>query len=488
MDLQFRMVHKLFLAIFGGIAVTLIIMSLLVYWNVTRGFLNYVNKVEADALTDLLEPLQDEYTRQGSWGLLKKEEWRWRKMVQDHYHNQIRQERDRPAPDEARSMRPQSRRGRGARLPREQGKPGRVGPGQRVLLLDAQGKAVFGPRELVKESVRKAIQVEGETVGFLGLVPRKIITSELDQQFLKSQVKVLAWVILLLLGVAMGLSILLARHWGGRLRHLEEGAFALSLGKFETRLQDKGQDELASVARNFNNLALTLGENEKARQRWTADISHELRTPLAIFKGELEALQDGVRTYRPELLASLLSEVSCLTKLVEDLYELARADLGGLGYRKMTTDGLSILKQVTQGFEERIRQAGLTLEASLANGKPQMLFGDPDRLYQLFSNILANSLKYTDPGGVISVTCESTPGFFTVVVEDSYPGLQPDQCEAIFSRFYRGPNEVRSSQMGSGLGLAICRNIVQAHEGTIGAKPSQLGGLAIRISLPLKKG
>lgn len=220
------------------------------------------------------------------------------------------------------------------------------------------------------------------------------------------------------------------------------------------------------------------------RRAFMADISHELRTPLAILRGELEAIQDGVRKLTPESILSLQGEVATLTKLVDDVHQLSLSDEGALAYRKSQTDLVPLLELVSGNFRHRYAQHPLTLTLTLPDQAPQ--FGDPDRLMQLFTNLMENSLRYTDPGGTLHISLHQTPGGNVLHFDDSTPGISDAQREQIFERFYRAEGSRNRASGGSGLGLAICQNIVEAHDGTIVAEHSDAGGVRITVHLPDK--
>lgn len=215
-----------------------------------------------------------------------------------------------------------------------------------------------------------------------------------------------------------------------------------------------------------------------------ADISHELRTPLAILKGELEALQDGVRKPTIETLNSLLFEVTNLTKLVNDLHQLSLSDRGSLTYRKDFIDINEVILLAVASYRHTYQTKNITLLTELDDLSPLIVQADPDRLIQLFHNLLENSVRYTYSGGQLHISTQKGQNHVLISLEDSAPGLDSAQYEVVFQRFYRAENSRNRASGGSGLGLAICENIVEAHNGKISAMPSSLGGMKILIELP----
>lgn len=221
------------------------------------------------------------------------------------------------------------------------------------------------------------------------------------------------------------------------------------------------------------------------RRDFMADISHELRTPLAVLRGELEAIQDGVRKFTPETVASLQAEVGTLTKLVDDLHQLSMSDEGALAYQKAPVDLIPLLEVAGGAFRERFASRGLKLQFSLPDSIT--VFGDRDRLMQLFNNLLENSLRYTDSGGSLQISAGQRDKTVRLTFADSAPGVSDDQLQKLFERFYRTEGSRNRASGGSGLGLAICLNIVEAHNGRIIAAHSPFGGVSITVELPLER-
>ena len=287
--------------------------------------------------------------------------------------------------------------------------------------------------------------------------------------------------------VAVAISLPLARLPVRPLRKLAAATSHLSSGHYDVRVPVESDDEFGHLSRDFNALALSLDKNEQARRQFVADISHELRTPLTILGGEIEAIQDGIQELSLESIGSLQVEVFRINRLVEDLYQLALSDVGALAYRKSEVNVVEIITEtinrVTSQFEER----GVALTVFMPK-EPLFVFADAERLTQLFDNLLNNSQKYTDSGGTLDITVEQAHGAVTIDFKDSEPGVLEEERTKLFDRLYRVEGSRNRGTGGAGLGLAICRNIVEAHEGVIEALNSPLGGVWIRITLPLSGG
>jgi two-component system sensor histidine kinase BaeS len=289
---------------------------------------------------------------------------------------------------------------------------------------------------------------------------------------------------LVLLILVIIISIPLSRHFVKPIRRLEESMRLLNQGNFDVKLAVTGKDELASLSLNFNDLASTLEQNESSRNKWLANVSHELRTPLAIIKGEIEAMQDGIRPLNIENLSSLSEEVIHLQKLINDLGELSNAEIGAMRYQKQRLNLVNLVEQNLVRHQQYADQTNFKINIKLINSK-LLVWADETRINQLIDNIIKNSFKYTDSPGTINVELSTNDNNAVVIIEDSAPNVPEELLDNLFEHLYRVENSRNRKTGGSGIGLALCKNIVEAHQGTISAYQSPLGGIGIRCTLPL---
>lgn len=358
----------------------------------------------------------------------------------------------------------------------------------RLFLFDVDRSVIVGRPGAIEGAEMIPILVNGAEVGFLGVLPLREVSADRDLRFIERQAHFFYITLGVLILLAALVSVVLARHFSQRVGQVAGAARKLSSGDYATRVKPKGSDEIGQLAFDVNNLAHTLEESEEARRRWTADISHELRTPLAVLRGEIEALRDGVRQVDADTLESLHVEAVGLNKLVDDLYQLALSDIGALNYRKETMEPLDVLEHCASVFRGRAESRGLSLDYAHDDDLLVVMEGDRDRLLQLFTNILENSCRYTDAGGSIRIGFGYGQGRLRITLEDSAPGVAPELCEKLFERHFRTDESGRRERRGAGLGLAICKNIVEAHEGTIVARPSALGGVCVTVTFPARNG
>jgi two-component system sensor histidine kinase BaeS len=221
------------------------------------------------------------------------------------------------------------------------------------------------------------------------------------------------------------------------------------------------------------------------RQQWIADISHELRTPIAVLRSEIEAMLDGIRTPTLERVRSLHVDVLSLGKLVEDLYQLSLLDTSEPhDFPQERLNLTDILRDAAMGAETRLQEKSIRLLTRFDPDKPLTIRGSDARLFQLFSNLLANSYRYTDDNGCVEILAASQGDKVRVTIQDSAPGVPEAALPRLFERLFRVDKSRSRALGGSGLGLAICKTIAEAHGGTIQARHSPLGGLAIDMEFP----
>ncbi|MBI3145891.1 MAG: sensor histidine kinase efflux regulator BaeS [Pseudogulbenkiania sp.] len=454
---------KLFFAILFCCVVVALAIGAASRLSFKQGFLDYVSQRDAQRLETLKSSLVESYREEGSWGFLHGNERLWRRLARAEARPDRPPQRPDPLPHH------------GFRLP--------LPP---LTLLDAEGHVVVGSPNWQPDATRTALQLDGRRIGWLVSVPVSRLTNAADLRFQEGQLKA-GW-LFAVLGVllAAAVAVLLARFMLVPVKRLASALHQLATGDYSTRVQASSRDELGQLAGDFNRLARVLENNEQMRRHFMADISHELRTPLAVLRGELEAMEDGVRTPTPEALQSLQAEVATLSKLVDDLYELSLADVGALSYRMEVFDPVEVLQQALGAFGERLQSRSIALEIRIPPQAGWMIEADPQRLLQLFNNLLENAVRYTDPGGHLRVGVSRDGDRLHVDFQDSEPGVPAEALPRLFERLYRVESSRNRASGGAGPGLALCRSIVEAHGGTIEARPSPLGGLWISLTFPLR--
>ncbi|ABA87621.1 sensor histidine kinase [Syntrophotalea carbinolica DSM 2380] len=471
--------HRLFLAFLAAAGLVVASMFFITKFSFERSLLRYVNTTEQERLVRLEAMLETAYQDHGNWDFLRNNRRLWMHMLLSCRHEKpfpamLSEDRSRwlePPPPE----RP---------LPHVPPPPMQQNFDWRVTLLDAGKKPIFSSLAPGDKPRFSPLAIDHQIIGYLGLTPPKIIIDPHQQRFAQEQRRSMAIISLIVTTAAALLSLPLSRRMVKRITTLATATHRLAAGNYDIRVEAKSGDELGQLARDFNSLAKTLESNEHMRRRWVADISHELRTPLAVLRGEVEAVQDGVRLLTPQTLDTLHSEVLRLERLVSDLYELSLSDIGALQYRKTDIDLMEVLQQSLDAHLPQFTEKGLSLLAPSAQPEDLFIHGDPERLSQLFSNLLENSLRYTDANGQLQVTIEILEHAVQLNFRDSAPGVPPETLGRLFERLFRVEGSRNRKHGGAGLGLALCKNIVEAHNGSIEARPSTLGGLWVVVTLP----
>ncbi|MBL0946057.1 MAG: HAMP domain-containing protein [Hydrogenophaga sp.] len=478
---------KLFLAIAGANVVFVMAAYLIHAWSFDKGLVEYLNKADETRLQPLVTRLADGYRQQGSWDWIVGDRQRWFELSRETLGNgRMPRRPGEPAPmaagpGEAAPAGPPP-------LPRGEGRPPEGGPpptltiDPRLMLFDARRQLLMGPEGRAEQAVFKPIVVDNQTVGYLGYVPRLQMVASLERVFQAQQSRTYAAIALGLLVAVLINAALIARWLSGRLRQLGAGTAAVAQGDYGVRLPARGHDELAQLAQDFNHMAGSLQAAQQARQQWIADIAHELRTPLATLRAEIEALQDGVRRPDSANLDSLAQEVSRLTRLVEDLRLLSLSDLGALDYRFRPLDLGDFVASHLDDLHLPPAQA-LRVHTELAPGVA--VRADGDRLDQVLSNLMQNTLRYSTPPATLRVSVQRDGAQARLTWEDSAPGVPAASLPHLTDRLYRVDPSRSSESGGSGLGLAIASAIIEGHGGRMQASASALGGLRWDIWLPL---
>jgi two-component system, OmpR family, sensor histidine kinase BaeS len=462
---------KLFLALLATSMLAVLATSIAARISFVLGFLGYLNEQGIERIESVVPTLASAYEQHGSWDFLRRNPRAWFTLLANA-----------SAPARALSDGGHSGVSPFNRIPESE----LTGVSLRMALLDAERRFVVGNPDVGADAPMRPITVNGHAVGWIAVLPFQRVTAgagaHLQDRQLASTWAIGAGAVLLAALVA----VLLTHRLLGPIKQLTDATHRLAAGDFGTRLKVSSRDEIGRLSADFNRLALALEKNDQMRRAFMADVSHELRTPLAVLRGELEAIEDGVRELTPEMLKSLQGEVATLGKLVNDLYELSLADMGALTYRMADVDVAELLRFRLRGFADRLRERSITLETEVPNHE-LIVSGDETRLQQLFSNLIENSIRYTNAGGRFRVTCRGERERVVIDLQDSEPAVPAELLARLFDRFYRVEGSRSRHSGGAGLGLAICKSIVEAHQGTITARASPLGGLWISVTLPVPR-
>jgi signal transduction histidine kinase len=293
------------------------------------------------------------------------------------------------------------------------------------------------------------------------------------------------WLLLAALGsgvLAILLTLALSRRILAPVEALTGAVRRMGSGDLNARVAESGPDEIGVLARAFNSMAEALVRTEGLRRTLVTDVAHELRTPLTNLRCQIEALQDGLASPDPAALASLHEETLLLTRLVDDLQELALAESGGIPLRLLPLRLEEVVTAALAAMRAGARERGITLQADVPDRL--MVSADRERLGQVLRNLLANAATHTPDGGAISVTGDRAGDLVRLVVADTGTGIASEHLAHVFDRFYRAdPSRTRATG-GAGLGLAIVKQLVEAHGGTVTVASEPGQGTRVIVMLP----
>lgn len=310
--------------------------------------------------------------------------------------------------------------------------------------------------------------------------------------------------------VSLLVGVLIARSIALPLSRISQAAGAVAAGDYTQRVPETGPPEIRRVSASFNTMAGRVEASQQAIRDFVSNVSHELKTPLTSIKGFSQAIMEGAthdEAARRRAAGIIYEEASRMSRLVEDLLDLARIDSGQVVMHLTSLDLAQILSSTADRLLPQAVEKQIEVIRQWGNLPP--VIGDGDRLAQVFTNLLDNALRHTPPGGEITIAAQvardgipprrGTPhpvqtnaslpavkqgSVVQISISDTGPGIPPDDLARVFERFYQ-IDKSRKRGGGAGLGLAIIKEIIEAHHGSIDATSSVGVGTTFTISLPL---
>lgn len=502
---------KLFLSLAAIGFATVGIVAVTMIFSLHNGLQDFVNKREQKTLEPLTQLLASKYQENHSWDFLHNDPMR----LQDLFHQtDIHIKSDDRAPKETTDKAPPLPTGKNSpRMPMDKtlpppdgerqhtpphhsdgNSPQRLMPllGERIGLADASGKILIESRAKHLRNNCNCQQLpiqsgDGLIIGYLRIMQADQLSDDLALSLIEQQKRALFITVIAALLIAALFAALLVRHFLKPLHALNQATYALADGQLDYRVVMNSRDEFGELTQNFNKLAARLQKQKQTRDRWLSDISHELRTPLTVLRSEIEAIQDGIRQPKPEYIDSLHDQVHNLSKLVNDLHTLSLTEIDEHYHFTDNLDLSTALMEIIQRHQLRFTEKGITINTDAVE-KNVRAFADSHAINQVIGNLLQNSRRYTNNGGWVDISLTTERNRAVLSIADSAPGVPDEALSHLFERLYRvDDSRTRSNQYagGTGLGLAICENIIKAHNGTIVAEHSELGGLKTTITLPL---
>ena len=495
---SFRLVHFIALALVTCMGLTVAIMSAWTVWQLQYGFDEYLQAYDTERLNQFAHRLEAMAQQSGGVSVVLQQPW---PVVIDQLVGSVNQDRptdphapDRPARFEPPPPHPPPEEGLDHRPPPP---PPHRGPpdgfNRRLSLLDPQGQTLEGPPVRADDpSIRATVRVQGQLQAYLSLRTVKALPDQIAQRFLQRQYLGLAGLALVMLALTIGVAIVLARRWSRPLQAASHATARIAQGDWSSRIAEhhlRGwRTELDDLMHHINQMAQALQNQEHTRKRWLADISHELRTPLSVLQCEVEALLDGVRPLTLASIGSLREEVLRLNTLVNDLHLLSMADLQALPCHFESGDAVALLRNVQQRFAHSAQAQGIDLRVDLADHTALPVRWDMHRMTQVLSNLVSNSLRYTDAPGLAVMRLHQEGEDLVIIIEDSAPGVSPSDLPRLLDPLFRVQADRARGQgdgpQGSGLGLSIAAAIVKAHRGQMTLASSTWSGLCVCVRLP----
>jgi signal transduction histidine kinase len=294
-------------------------------------------------------------------------------------------------------------------------------------------------------------------------------------------------------GIAMAIGYLLTSALTDSIAALTAGARAVANGQLQTRVLIPGEDELAQLAQTFNGMAAQLQEAARRQQEVAtlrrdliAWVGHDLRTPLASVRAIVEALADGVvedPATTNRYLRTAQRDIGALAVLIDDLFELAQMDAGGLKLDRQPGSLSDLISDTIESFSALAQEKGVRLGGQVQPGIDPVNM-DVRQVGRVLANLVGNAIRHTPAGGQVSVEAAPVAGGVQVLVRDTGEGIQAEDLPRVFEQFYRGEKSRSRATGGAGLGLAIARGIVEAHGGQIWAQSEPGSGARFSFTLP----
>ncbi|CAG7657537.1 sensor histidine kinase [Paenibacillus allorhizosphaerae] len=371
-----------------------------------------------------------------------------------------------------------------------------IGPSSSLLLLSPQDQILLRTGEeavsrIKHLGIQKPLRWQGESIAVMYYYdPEVAMLSKLRIGIPISVLFLLIPSAVLFIGISLWVAWLLSKRLTAPLRQLIPVIDRLGKGEYGVRASATARDEYGQVARAFNEMAQLIQALEEHRRNMVADVAHELRTPITIIRGKLDLIQHSGSRIEPESLLPLQDELIRLTRLVDDLHQLSLAEAKKLPIERKATNVCELLRRIVDRMTYDADPKCIRIHMVCEDDLP-LIDIDPNRMTQVFLNLIGNAVRYSTPGGSIMITIRAEPpnkgeaGYIRVAVADTGPGIDPQHLPYLFDRFYRANETMAQNRGGMGLGLAIAKGFVTAHHGTIDVESVLGQGTVFTIRLPV---
>ena len=321
---------------------------------------------------------------------------------------------------------------------------------------------------------------QGTIVGVIRFVTSM---SEVNRQFILG-VTVVTLIMALFMSMMYFSNLYFVRSLVEPLTSIVHTTRLIAGGSYGTQIEKKYDDEIGELIDAINDMSLKVKQSETTQSEFISSVSHELRTPLTAINGWAETIQSGeIRTPNEfhKGMEIIISEARRLTNMVEELLEFSRMQDGRFTLSVERLDLKSELEDAVYTYQEFFRKEGITLEYQECKDEMVLISGDPERLRQVFCNLLDNAAKHGGSGKRIDVSLDRDSTDAVLRIRDYGPGIPPGELPQVKMKFYKGSSKAR----GSGIGLAVCEEIVQRHEGILDVDNAPGGGCLVTVRLPI---
>ncbi|MGI2336488.1 MAG: ATP-binding protein [Dehalogenimonas sp.] len=294
-------------------------------------------------------------------------------------------------------------------------------------------------------------------------------------------IKPFAWAGIIALAGSLILALWLARSVSKPVKKVIVAADTIARGDYKYRIRSKETGDLGDLARSFDHMADEVEAYQLKLKHFAADVSHELKSPLTAIQGFSQALIDGTAVdelTRHKAAQVINDESRRLGRQIDELLDLSHLQSGSMRMQFIKCDTAEILRQSVDLLSIPATDKSIALELTADSGL--WVMGDPDRLEQVFNNLLDNAIKNSPSFSKINIEAHKTEDKIIASVIDEGPGIHPEQLERVFDRFY----QINGLRTGVGLGLAISKEIIIAHHGNIEARSAPGTGAKFVVSLP----
>lgn len=351
-----------------------------------------------------------------------------------------------------------------------------------AVVLVCIGVVIAVARQLTISSYSQHVQMMEHMMGGFPYAT----ASNLDEAFRDALNYSLLWGGIAAIVIAVIVSLVISRRLTIPVHNMAAVTGKIAEGDYSQRVDVATGDEIGSLAQSLNMMAASLEESQRMRRELMANIAHELRTPLTSISGYMEALSDGVVPATGETYEMIQNESRRLSRLVDDLQRLSRAESGQESV-DLTVIRLSpFLDRIKMKLKPQFLEKNVSLQTD-AKPPELELTTDEDKLDQVLVNLLDNALRYTEEGGTVSVTCREAGGQFELQVNDDGRGIAAEHLPHIFERFYRADKSRSREEGGSGIGLTIVKRYVEALGGEIKVESGVRKGTSFILRFPVTR-